>query len=682
LRRKNKRELESAYSVEHQACTSDTSQLSPVEFEVPKCSENHIIATRLQKGSQQDKLHLIQNAKHKKSDGITPYSPTSCSSRNTFITYKTNGSIVENCENSDTQYSKKFKDIRQLSKSSFYFANEKDSLQLDSQKNPNYVNHLLKSKQNDKDNFSLDIPGYGNSRRIDNSKHLGTSMFLSDSTLPERHFLKDYSHEKLPIAVSVDSVPNNVPQKCNNRAANKCNVKNVKRVPTILRRCSDITINKPNHSVQMNGNYAEGIYKKFLSNLFNRNPSNEKELHETTFPNVSKNLATSSTMNAMFDQTKVLEPQIGSMKIKDSQESQIEQFDINMCPKEHNERNKFCRYNDSLYSRSFEAPYNTNAYGEKLPQEEQISPDIRKHFFHSNNHRRINYLQDVNFSNSNAEPTKQQFPQQTKLHVCEANKKEFFKKNTHDQNQNILFTNVDGGIPQNIQQTEKRSTEAKWKNSGSREKLFVKTNVECAKNQINQNACHCNEPYIYFDSANCPRNYKEQAHYFHKETAQPENLRDTRSYNNNIDNCINSSNTTRNVPLLSLKQQNNLYTYPKDDQHRAVLLQNVTQPIKYLAVKNGSNIQRIPVYINDRSIRVAENFPLKVIALMDPNTQTKAFPQEIATQVVPLQTDSLPFNDFATREINDQSFIKHLDSANTILFNPDSQSNIWYASNL
>jgi len=184
LRRKNKGELESAYSVEHQACTSDTSQLSPVEFEVPKCSENHIIAARLQKGSQQDKLHLIQNAKHKKSDGIKRYSPTSCSSRNTFITYKTNDSIVENCENSDTQYSKQFKDIRQLSKSSFYFANEKDSLQLDSQKNPNYVNHLLKSKQNDKDNFSLDIPGYGNSRRIDNSKHLGTSETFFERLFP------------------------------------------------------------------------------------------------------------------------------------------------------------------------------------------------------------------------------------------------------------------------------------------------------------------------------------------------------------------------------------------------------------------------------------------------------------------------------------------------------------------
>lgn len=644
--------MESTYSVEYQACTSsDISQLSPVEFEVPKCSENYIIAARLQEGSssqKNDKFRLMQNADLKKNNGKTRYSSIPCSSQN-FATYNTNNSVMENCENNNIQRSKQSKDIRQLSKStSFYFINDKDSIQLDPQKNSNYVNHLSKSKRHD--DFSIDLD-HGNSRCID----LGTSMFLSDSMLSKRHFAKDYSREKLLIGVSDNSASNNVSQKCNNRPTNECNVKNVKRIPTILRRYSNITNNKPNCSVQIAGDHAE--------------------LYETTFSNVLKNLSPSST-NTIFDRT-ILEPQIGSMKIKDSQESQIEQFDINMHPKEHNGRNGFYRYDGSL-PRAFETSYNANAHSKKLPQQEQqISPDIRENLFHSNNHRPVNYLQSVSFSNSNVE-LKKEFPQQTKLHMCETKKQSLFSKNTHNQNQNILFNNVNDraipspilNFPQNIQ-TGKKPTK-------SYREMFDKTDIECAKNQINRNVCHCNEQYIYLHSANCPRKYKKQTHYF-KETAQSEY--NTRDYSNSISNCANLSDTMQEVPLLSLKQKNNLY--PKvDDQHRAMLLQDVTQPVKYLAVKSGSDIQRIPVYINDRSVRVAENVPLKVIALMEPSAQTRAFTHKIATHVVPLQTDSSHFNDFSTRKISNQSFIKHLDSMNAIVLNPNSQSNIWYASNL
>ncbi|XP_018393432.1 PREDICTED: uncharacterized protein LOC108772409 [Cyphomyrmex costatus] len=471
LRRKKKQELEnldSTYSVEHQACvSSDISQLSPVEFEVPKCSENHTIAARLQEGllHKDNKSHLVQDTKLKKHDGTMGFS-FSCLLRKT-VTNNTNGPVVENCENNDNQYSKQSENVCQLAKSTNLFViNEKDLAQLDSQKNPNCIN-------------------------------------------------------------------------------------------------GDV----------------EGLSKKYETNLFNRSNGIEKELCKTALPNSFKNLSTPRIVNAMIDQTKILEPQIGSMKIKDSQESQVEQFNINMHPKEYNERNECYRYNDSLYPRSFKVSCNTNACAEKLLQE-QISSDIRKHH-HSN--------------------------------------------------------------------------------------------LKYTKNQINENACHCNEQYIYFDSANCPRKYKEQAHQFHKEIAQPESLYDTRGYNNSVDNCVNLSNSTQNVPLLTLRQKDDLYMYPKaiDDQHRAVLLQNVTQPVKYLAVDNGSNIQKIPVYINDRSVRVAENVPLKVIAVMDPSIQTKAFPQEIATKVVSLQTDNLHFNNFVTRKINDQSYVKHLDSVNAILLNSD-----------
>ncbi|XP_011050423.1 PREDICTED: uncharacterized protein LOC105143670 [Acromyrmex echinatior] len=687
LRKKKKQELENTnptHSVEHQAyVSSDTSQLSPVEFEVPKCSKNRAIAAHFQESvSHKDNKFHLQNTKLKKRDGTMGYNFTSCLLRNTVTSNSNiNNLVVENCKNGDNKYSKQSKDICQLAKSTNLFVvNEKDLDQMDSQKNPNYVNHLLKNKRHDKVNFSFDIPDHKNSRYVDNnSKFLEKSIFLSDPVLSERHFSNDYCHEKLPITISDNCALNNISKKYNNKIANNCEVKNVKRVPAILRRCVDISINKPNHSVQINGD-VEGLHKKYETNLFNRSNGIKKELCETAFPNSYTNFPTPTIVNAIVDQTKILEPQIGSMKIKDSQESQIEQINSNMHPKEYNERNEFHRYRNFLYPRPFEVSCNTNT--EKLLQQEQISPDIRKSFYRSNNYHPINHLQSVSLSNSNVESTKQF--SQTKLHVCEANKQELYRKNICDQNQNILFNNVnDRAIPpilnitQNVQ-AEKRSAES------CQENRFGKTDVKCTKNQINENACHCNEQYIYFDSANCPRKYKEQAHRCHKETAQPESLCDTRGYNNSVDNCINLSSFTQNVPLLTLRQNDGLYMYPKaiDDQHRAVLLQNVTQPVKYLAVENGSNIQKIPVYINDRSVKVAENAPLKVIAVMDPSIQTKTFPQEIATKVVSLQTDNLHFNNFATRKISDQSYVKHLDSVNAILLNPDSQSNMWYAPNL
>ncbi|EGI68224.1 hypothetical protein G5I_03320, partial [Acromyrmex echinatior] len=628
LRKKKKQELENTnptHSVEHQAyVSSDTSQLSPVEFEVPKCSKNRAIAAHFQESvSHKDNKFHLQNTKLKKRDGTMGYNFTSCLLRNTVTSNSNiNNLVVENCKNGDNKYSKQSKDICQLAKSTNLFVvNEKDLDQMDSQKNPNYVNHLLKNKRHDKVNFSFDIPDHKNSRYVDNnSKFLEKSIFLSDPVLSERHFSNDYCHEKLPITISDNCALNNISKKYNNKIANNCEVKNVKRVPAILRRCVDISINKPNHSVQINGD-VEGLHKKYETNLFNRSNGIKKELCETAFPNSYTNFPTPTIVNAIVDQTKILEPQIGSMKIKDSQESQIEQINSNMHPKEYNERNEFHRYRNFLYPRPFEVSCNTNT--EKLLQQEQISPDIRKSFYRSNNYHPINHLQSVSLSNSNVESTKQF--SQTKLHVCEANKQELYRKNICDQNQNILFNNVnDRAIPpilnitQNVQ-AEKRSAES------CQENRFGKTDVKCTKNQINENACHCNEQYIYFDSANCPRKYKEQAHRCHKETAQPESLCDTRGYNNSVDNCINLSSFTQNVPLLTLRQNDGLYMYPKaiDDQHRAVLLQNVTQPVKYLAVENGSNIQKIPVYINDRSVKVAENAPLKVIAVMDPSIQTK-----------------------------------------------------------
>lgn len=220
-------------------------------------------------------------------------------------------------------------------------------------------------------------------------------------------------------------------------------------------------------------------------------------------------------------------------------------------------------------------------------------------------------------------------------------------------------------------------------NRKSRETACEETyNVNCVKNQTN--TCRCNEKYIYIDSTRRKYNVS-QTHPFFENTAQPKAPYDTKSFNNdNTNSCINQSIDTRNIPLLSVEQKPCMYLKVTDDQHRAILLQNVAQPIKYVAVKNDSGIQRIPVYLNDGNVKVAENVPLKMVALVDSNAQPKAFPQEIVPQVVPqvIQTNNLQFDDFATHKTSNQFVVKHLNPANTILLNPNSQSNIWYASNL
>ncbi|CAL1676490.1 unnamed protein product [Lasius platythorax] len=357
-----------------------------------------------------------------------------------------------------------------------------------------------------------------------------------------------------------------------------------------------------------------------------------KKSFEIQFPNASRNFPTPSIINAQFvnfhDRTKTFESQIESMEIKDSQELQeslVERLDINMHPNKLDGRNKLCQFDNSL--QTLEASYNTNLYTERLPRErEQVMPNVRKHLFHSHNCHHTNYLRDASPCNFNVKSTKP-LPQQTKLYICESNdaKQELFAKGTHNRNQNILFNNVNAraipsstlNFPQNIQ-TDKRFRESTC------EEIFNKADVECARNQAN--LCHCNEQYIYLDSTNCQHKCNvSQVHHFHKGAVQtivkPGVLHE--DHNSSTDNCINLSNDVQSVPSLLLEQKHTAYTYPRviDDQRRAVLLENVTQPIKYLAVNNNSDIQRIPVYINDRSI--IENVPLKVITLVKPNAETE-----------------------------------------------------------
>lgn len=346
-----------------------------------------------------------------------------------------------------------------------------------------------------------------------------------------------------------------------------------------------------------------------------------KEIYEIQFPSTSENFPTPSIINPQFvnyhDGTKVFKPQIESMKdsqeelmnIKDSQESLIEKFDINMHSKLDG-RNRLCRFNDSL--QTFGTLYNTNAYTERLAREqEQVLSKAKKQLFYSHNYT-IN-LRDTNPCNFHVKSTK--LPsQQTKLRIYNDTKQELLEKNLHNRNKNILFNSLNAktipsstfNFSQNIE-TNKRLRESTCK------EIFNKADVECAKNQVNLNR---NEQYIYLDSARCQHNVSQE-HHFHKGAVQPGILHEDR--NSSMDNCINLST---DVPLLLVEQEgNSTHTYLKmiDDQHRSV--QNITQPIKYIAVNNNSDIQRIPIYISDKNI--VEDVPLEVITLVKPNAQSE-----------------------------------------------------------
>lgn len=370
--------------------------------------------------------------------------------------------------------------------------------------------------------------------------------------------------------------------------------------------------------------------------LMQRNiaPYNEitKESYETQFPNAFEDFPTPTIINSQFvnfhDGTKMFKSQIepmnmedsqeSLMNVKESQESLIQKFDKNIHSSKLDGRNRLCRFHDSL--QTFEPSYNTNAYTEARERKSDLSK-IKKKLFHSHNYH-ANNLRDANPCNFNIKSTNPLPSQQAKLHICENNmcennaKQELLEKSLHNRNKNILFNTKT--IPssalnfsQNIQ-TDKRFRES------TRKEIFNKADVECAKNQINLN--NCNKRYIYLDSTRCQHNALQERH-FHKgimqTIAQPRILHE--DCDNRMDNCINLST---DVSLLLIEpKKNSAYTYPKilDDQHRSV--QNITQPIKYMAVNNNSDIQRIPVYISDNNI--TQDVPLEVLTVVKPNAQTE-----------------------------------------------------------
>lgn len=702
LHNKSKRELLNeelhTLSEEYQACTySHDSQSLSIEFEIPRCSENQIVATHLQKNTIQknDKFqsNFVQNCESKKSGNAIQYGPTSYLSQNAAAVYGTN-SIREEDYESDEQYMEQ-PSIHQPS-TRLYFVNEKNRAHLNSQKNPSFVRHSSRNNHHVNNNFCIDTPN--NAQCFEKTKYLQAPIFSYSSLLPpEKNLSKICLREKLSTklvkepssTVSDEYATNNALQRHNNRRSNKCNIKDIRRVPTILRRCNNITINKNSQHAQINRDCTD-LYKKSEINLFNKSLNNSvtKECYKTEFSNMFEDFVASTVVDVSTDRSKILESHIGSMKLKDSQESKIEKYDINLCPNKLNEKNEFWQFDN------FSEPtmlHNTNAPIEKLTQQHQVASHIKDHHFYSNNNHPINHLQSTSFSNLSIKPVKQFFQRTNSQndpcrYMCNTHDtlQELTTKNTHNQSQNIFLDSVESRtMPTTTLNHPQNNRINKKPELFTCEEMIDKTNIEYIKEHTNQNMRNRNQRYICFDSCNCSRNC-DVSHAYHSRQdtvltmAEPEILCSAKDYNSSMDNCVNLLNGMQNVQSLPLKYKHVSYTYPKvvNSHHRAMLLQDVTQPIKYLAVKNGPNIQKIPVYMNADNVEITENVPLKLMTLMNTNNKTNSFPRAITTtQVMPLQTSTYRFNDLMCNESN-HPFAKHENSVNAILFDSNLQPNV------
>lgn len=685
LREKNKLETvkPSALSVENQACTySGASQMSPaIEYEVPECSENRTISPFLLEDipEEHDKIHSMQ------SDNVEPYDSISCLSQtletydindciiknrkkddnqyskqsvDIYQSPRTVNSVNEKDSIQEHYINHPSKNKRH-NKNNLYvdFSNHENLQCIDNRKHAEdsiFLNDsmLFAEKYLSRDtcekspiNFSNRVINKCNAKNV---KRPVIHRYNHVTAVKDNHSgqKNDDSSHKMNYAEKLyKQFGININNKRDNerhayvdsfhQQKNKQELETVK-LPDLSMKyqaCSDVSpvsstsvfkIDNEIPKYRENHTIAFPLIKdasqkenKFHWMQKSITPYNDitKESYETQFPNGAKNFPTPSMRNSQFfhDGTKMFKPRIESMNmedsqeslmnIKESQESLIEKFDLNMHSNKLNGRNRVCRFDDSL--QTFETLYNINAYAERTRGRE---------LFHSHNYHAIN-LRDANPCNFNLKSTK--LPaQQAKLHIYENNdaKQELLEKSLHNRNKNILF-NAKAIPSSTLNFSQTIQPDQRFRKSTCKE-IFNKADVECAKNQIDLN--HCNEQYIYLDSIRCQHNASQQ-HHFHKgavQIVQPRILHEDRD--NRMDNCINLST---DVSLLVEPKKNFVYTYPKmmDDQHHSV--QHITQPIKYVAVNNNSDIQRIPIYISDNNIK--EDVPLEVITLVKPNAQTE-----------------------------------------------------------
>ncbi|XP_029170502.1 variant-silencing SET domain-containing protein-like isoform X3 [Nylanderia fulva] len=547
----------------------------------------------------------------------------------------------------------------------FSLVNEEDSIQKDF----NYIAHSSKDKRHNKDYFVLDLSK--NAQSIDNRRHAETSTHSNDSMLlANKYSSDDYdSEEELT----------NIWKNTSAEVTNTYNRENVEQ--PVIHQYDERNRSKRNHSVERSDKnvYDEAYmerYNIFGIDINNKYPANERRTYVDSFsqqllrekskreletvkssdlsveyqartysdasdallisPNLmstykvnkiskynenlfkfpsrkdvsqredtylahSSNFPTPSIINKQFvnthDRVESFKPQIESIELEDSQESLVNQFDINMHPNKLNGRNKLYPFHNL---QTLETSLDTNLFMEQLKQE-RVKP-LKKRF----------YLDPSTSDNFNVQSI-QSLPQRTRQYTCENDdrKQELFKKTIRNPYQNILFNNSRAinhpSSTLNLSQTGARRRESTY------EEIFNKPDMECSRNQTNSYYCH-NQP-IHFDSVKYQHKcHVSQARPFH-EGALQSGILQVEDYNSHINNYINLSNNVQGIPSSLLQQQHATYLNVHDDQHCAA--QNITQPVKYFAVSNNSNIQRIPIYISDKSI--IENAP--VVPLVKSNVQ-------------------------------------------------------------
>lgn len=649
---------------------SDTSLKSSIEFEVPR---NHVNATHLQKRGHQrtnsySDFYLIETDESEKNKSIMRYSPVPCSSRDIF----SYGTITPEKHEGNEQY------VR-LQSLTIYLLPEPDIYIPDkyfvypgSQRSSNWVNHfprnkieykrkkLFKDKVQEIKNLKnkslpitsddivkrwvkiLDIPKYlkpvdpnsvsnhSSENNRDNEEpcidNLNTCNPEEHRTLPS-HFHKDYVIDKDLLVAPCDR---NRYRKHSDRTTNKRYERE-----SVIRHCRDITLdtNNNHHSPTNDDHHTEDLHRKYdLDELQDLNLTPNESLLGLDLEVVEafENIPL-PFIRGSGQLQRPTECQIGSTKIQNSQESQIENREINMRSNDLNEGNKFCKYNGFLQRQLSETSHNI----EKSMWQRSIAYAAREHVLRSNNNRPMNDLQGTSFFDFNVEPTKQYFQENRSQNNSYSHNYEICDKRCNANFARSSFCKSTTP-PLNLSQNARIDTKCKVPMC---ERVLDRMNaVECAK----QNRSCCNERYIHSKS---PHYSASKAYLFHQKTAQTsmesEIPCNVRSNNSDTDNCIiDLSNGSRNIQL-TLEPNYNTFPRAVNNHHRPVLLNHIDiQPIKYLAVDNRSRIQRIPVYNMDgasRDVEIRENVrPLQVVSLMNPNT---AHPLEI-----PLQTDNLQFS--------------------------------------
>lgn len=111
---------------------------------------------------------------------------------------------------------------------------------------------------------------------------------------------------------------------------------------------------------------------------------------------------------------------------------------------------------------------------------------------------------------------------------------------------------------------------------------------------------------------------------------------------------IYSFSELQNLKLLTLNDSQNMYVSALNSVHEqklaneCAIIPNADQPTKYLAIEKDLNIQRIPIYFHNNDKSISQQYmPCKVITAVEKQNNDKVFFHEPTSQVILLQGNHL-----------------------------------------